>query len=260
MKLIFFLLLLYTCSFSSFGQSNGPKRELIWSDEFNYSGLPDSTKWNYEIGFARNKEPQYYTRKRLENARVENGNLVIEALKEDYKGAHYTSASLMTLGKMHLKYGRVEVRAKVVKGMGAWPAIWMLGINRGPVKWPYCGEIDILEFVGKDSTQVYGTVHYADSTNTYKFNTKKPVVGKPYNDFHVYAMNWDKDKIELYYDNLKYFEFDLKNADHAKDNPFKKEYYLLLNLALGRDGTLGGPLNDMILPLKYQVDYVRIYK
>ncbi|RYG06990.1 MAG: glycoside hydrolase family 16 protein [Chitinophagaceae bacterium] len=136
----------------------------------------------------------------------------------------------------------------------------MLGKNRTEVKWPNCGEIDILEFVGKDSTQVYGTVHYADSTKTYQFKTKKPVVGKPWENYHVYAMEWTKDKIEMYYDNLKYFEFDLKDADNPKDNPFRKEFYLLLNLALGREETLGGKLDDKILPLKYEVDYVRIYK
>jgi len=260
MKNTIFVLLFYALAFSSFAQSSRAKRKLIWSDEFNYSGLPSPKKWDYEVGFVRNREPQYYTKNRSENARVENGNLVIEARKEAYKGAQYTSASLITLGKKHLKYGRVEVRAKVYKGMGSWPAIWMLGTNRGPVKWPNCGEIDILEFVGKDSTQVYGTVHYADSTNRYVHQGKKPVVGKPYEDFHVYAIEWNKDQIAFYYDDLKYFVFDLSHANHSKDNPFRKDFYLLLNLALGREGTLGGKLDDKILPLKYEVDYVRIYK
>ncbi|WP_426327833.1 glycoside hydrolase family 16 protein [Pedobacter sp. R-06] len=243
-----------------FAQSDGIKRKLIWSDEFDYTGLPDAKKWTYEQGFVRNKEPQFYTKNRLENVRVENGNLVIEAKKEEFEGAHFTSASVITLGKQHFKYGRIEVRAKVCKGVGAWPAIWMLGTNRGPVKWPNCGEIDILEFVGKDSTQVYGTVHYTDSTNNYKYQGEKPVVGRPWQDFHVYAINWDQDKIEFYYDDLKYMVFDIKKADNAVDNPFRKEFYLLLNLALGRQGTLGGPLKEEILPLKYEVDYVRIYK
>lgn len=189
-------------AFNGYAQSDGVKRKLVWYDEFDYTGLPDAKKWGYEHGFVRNKEPQFYAKNRLENARVENGNLIIEAKKETYEGADFTSASIITLGKQHFKYGRVEVRAKVCKGVGAWPAIWMLGANRGLVKWPDCGEIDILEFVGKDSTQVYGTVHYADSTKTYKYQGEKPVVGKPWEDFHVYAINWDKDKIEFYYDNL----------------------------------------------------------
>lgn len=245
---------------SAVAQSHGPKRKLIWKDEFNYKGLPDSTKWDYEVGLVRNKEPQYYTKNRLENARVENGLLVIEAIKEEYKNAHYTSASLKTLGKKHFKYGRIEVRAKVCKGVGAWPAIWMLGVNRTEVKWPNCGEIDILEYVGKDSTQVYGTVHYLDSTSNRKLEGKKPVVGNPDQDFHIYAINWDEDKIQFFYDDLNYFTFDIKKADNKTDNPFRKEFYLLLNMALGRVGTLGGKLDDRILPLRYEVDYVRVYR
>jgi len=241
-------------------QSNGTHRKVIWADEFNYSGLPDPKKWTYEEGFVRNKEPQYYTKQRLENAYVANGCLTIEAKKEKYKDAAYTSASIITLGKKHFKYGRIEVRAKVHKGRGGWPAIWMLGTNRSSVKWPHCGEIDIMEFVGKDSTQVYGTVHFADSTNTYKYEGLKPIMGKPYEEFHVYAIDWNADRIEFFYDDRKYFVFNLKHADNHKNNPFRKDFYLLLNLALGREGTLGGPLDEKILPLKYEVDYVRIYK
>jgi beta-glucanase (GH16 family) len=259
-KYYFLALFLFVNLFSAFSQSEGPKRKLIWFDEFNYTGLPNSKKWDYEEGFVRNKEPQYYTRARLENASVANGLLTITARKEEYKDAHFTSASLKTLGKKHFRYGRMEMRAKVYKGVGGWPAFWMLGVNRTEVKWPNCGEIDILEYVGKDSTQVYGTVHYSDSTNTYQYSGKKPVVGQPYDGFHIYAVDWTENRMEFYYDNLKFFEFDLKNADHLKDNPFRKDFYLLLNLALGRVGTLGGPLNEKILPLKYEVDYVRVYK
>lgn len=253
-----FLFSLIACAL--FAQSDGTKRKLIWSDEFNYKGLPNANKWDYEVGLVRNKEPQYYTRDRLENARVEDGKLIIEARKEKYENANFTSASLITLNKKHFKYGRIEVRAKVCKGIGAWPAIWMLGVNRNFVKWPTCGEIDILEYVGKDSTQVYGTVHYADSTKKYQHEGKKPVVGRPEEDFHIYAINWDKDKIEFYYDNLNYYTFDISKAENAEGNPFRKQFYLLLNLALGREGTLGGRLDESILPLRYEVDYVRVYK
>ncbi|ETZ23038.1 family 16 glycosylhydrolase [Pedobacter sp. V48] len=247
------------CVFAS-AQENATKRHLVWSDEFNYSGLPDAQKWAYETGFVRNKEPQYYTSKRLENARVKNGVLTIEARKEKYKDAEYTSASLITLGKQHFRYGRIEVRAKVCKGLGGWPAIWMLGTNRELVKWPNCGEIDIMEYVGKDSAQVYGTVHFPDAAGRYTYEGKKPVLGKPYEDFHVYAVDWNADRIEFYYDSLKYFVFDLNKADAGTENPFRKDFYLLLNLALGHAGNLGGALNDKILPLKYEVDYVRVYQ
>ncbi|MFT3822285.1 MAG: glycoside hydrolase family 16 protein [Chitinophagaceae bacterium] len=250
--------------------------KLVWSDEFDYTGLPDSTRWTYEKGFVRNKEPQYYTSRRLENCRVENGMLVIEARKENFPNAAYkpgstewpakdsvaayTSASLITLGKKTWKYGRIEVRAKVPKGIGIWPAIWMLGENRGPVKWPECGEIDIMEFVGRDSTRVYGTVHYADSTGKYGHQGEKPVMGAPYDEFHIYALNWYPDRMEFYYDDQKFFVFDLSKSQNSKDNPFQKKFYLLLNLALGRQGTLGGPLDDRSLPCKYFVDYVRVYQ
>lgn len=240
-------------------------RKLVFSDEFNYSGLPDSTKWGYEVGFVRNKEPQYYTKSRLENARVEGGSLVIEARKEAFEGykgepATYTSASLTTLGKQHFQYGRIEVRAKVPKGRGAWPAIWMLGENRGPVKWPNCGEIDIMEFTGRDSTLVYGTVHYADSTNKYRMEGKKPDFGAPYEDFHVYALEWDEKEIKIFYDGVNYFTFDVSRADQGNgENIFRKKFYLLLNLALGNGKNLGGVLHDEILPAKYYVDYVRVF-
>ncbi|TCD00756.1 glycoside hydrolase family 16 protein [Pedobacter frigidisoli] len=254
-------LLLFLCSFElTFAQNDGSSGKLIWADEFNYSGPPDSTKWDYENGIVRNKEPQYYTKKRQENARVENGNLVIEAKKEDYRGAEYTSASLITLGKMHLRYGRIEVRAKVPKGIGSWPAIWMLGVNRELVKWPSCGEIDILEYIGRDSTSAYGTVHFKNGVGKYEMSGQHPFVGKPYDDFHNYTFEWDKKKMTMSYDNIKYFEFNIADADKNAQKIFSSKFYLLLNLALGRVGTLGGRLDPDILPITFLVDYVRIYK
>ena len=250
--------------------------KLVWSDEFNYTGLPDSKKWTYESGFVRNQEPQYYTIKRLENCRVENGMLVIEARKEEYpnanfkpgsdkpsekeRTAHYTSASLITLGKADWKYGRIEVRAKVPRGLGTWPAVWMLGIDRGGVKWPDCGEIDIMEFLGRDSTRVHGTVHYADSLKKYAHQTEAPVVGLPADGFHIYAINWYPDRMEFYYDKLKYMVFDVRKSKNATDNIFQKKFYLLLNLALGHKGSWAGPFKEEALPFEYYVDYVRIYQ
>jgi beta-glucanase (GH16 family) len=155
--------------------------ELIWSDEFNYSGFPDKTKWDYEEGFVRNKELQYYTRQRTENIRVENGVLVIEARKENLENsrykrgslkwqekretANYSSASINTLGKMDFQYGRIAIRAKLPKGNGMWPAIWLMGVNRGTVGWPRCGEIDIMEYAGKTPNFIYASNHFADPEN-----------------------------------------------------------------------------------------------
>lgn len=234
-------------------------KKLIWSDEFNYTGLPDTTKWIYEKGHARNKEPQYYTVARPENCRVENGHLIIEARKENFQGSDYTSASITTQGKEEFKYGRIEIRAKVPKGIGSWSAFWMLGEDHGKVKWPDCGEIDIMEFTGKDFSKIYGTVHYANDSGKYEHKGEKPVVGAPYDGFHIYAIERTKNNISFYYDSLKYFVFDLTKADIMTNQIFDKKFYLLINLALGRQGTLGGKLNDEILPIKYIIDYVRVY-
>jgi len=256
---------------SSYGQTD-KKYKLVWQDEFNYTGLPDPHKWRYEVGFVRNGEPQYYTQSRLQNCRVENGALVIEALKEKFVGqvvvngklkdtvATYTSASINTQGLESWKYGRIEVRAKVPKGLGSWSAAWLLGENHGVEKWPFCGEIDLMEYVGKDSTRVYGTVHYPDAMGRHHGPGEEPVVGQPWDGFHVYAIDWDEDHMSFYYDNNLYFTFHLKDSQTGRENVFKKKFYLLLNLALGRRGTLGGPLDDHILPIRYEVDYVRVYQ
>lgn len=235
-------------------------RRLIWSDEFNYTGLPDSAKWTFEKGVVRNKEPQYYTAGRSGNCKVENGCLVIEAKKENYKGCEYTSASITTQHKMDFRYGRVEMRARVPKGTGCWPAFWMLGADHGMVKWPDCGEIDIMGFVGRDSSRVYGTVHYANDLDKYEHRGANPVVGAPYDGFHIYAIGKTKSSISFYYDSLKYFVFDLTKAAKKTKKIFDKPFYVLINLALGKEGTLGGRLDDSILPIKYYVDYVRVYK
>ncbi|ANI90612.1 hypothetical protein A9P82_04330 [Arachidicoccus ginsenosidimutans] len=236
------------------------KRQLIWSDEFNYTGLPDSTKWGYEKGLVRNHEPQYYTIGRTENCSVENGCLVIEARKENYKDSKYTSASITTQGKASFQYGRIEMRAKVPKGLGSWSAFWMLGVNHGRIKWPDCGEIDIMEYVGKDSSKVYGTLHYANRLGEYEHQGAQPIVGAPYDGFHIYAVERNKDNICFYYDSIKYLAVDLTKVDKKARKILDGKFYLLINLALGRPGTLGGKLSDGILPLKYYIDYVRVYK
>ena len=129
---------------------------LVFSDEFDRPGAPDPAKWDYELGYIRNNEKQFYT-SRPENVRVEGGALVIEARKEPYQGFGYTSASVNTSGRFEFQYGRVEVRAKLPAGTGMWPAIWTLGVNRKTVGWPACGEIDIMENVGFEPLRIHGT-------------------------------------------------------------------------------------------------------
>ena len=236
--------------------------ELVWSDEFNYTGLPDPTKWDYETGFVRNHESQYYTRARPENARVEHGMLVIESRKEHFKpdnhdAVGYTAASLITQNKASWQYGRFEVRAKIPEGKGVWPAIWTLGTNIASVSWPACGEIDIMEFVGKDTNHIYGTAHFAvagkHQSDGGRLETKNPYAG-----FHVYAMEWSPERIDFFFDKTKYHTVPIDKAGQGADNPFRKPHYLLINFALG--GEWGGPIDDAILPQKYLIDYVRIYK
>jgi beta-glucanase (GH16 family) len=252
--------------------------KLVWSDEFDEPGLPNPARWGYEVGFIRNNESQYYTRARKENARVENGRLVIEARKERWPverpagkatarrtrqsrdHAEYTSASLTTQGKAAWTYGRVEVRAKLPSGRGTWPAIWMLGTNIGEVGWPACGEIDIMEFVGYDPGVVHANIHtkkYNHAINTGKgASLKLPDASEA---FHVYAVEWDRDQMDFFVDEQKYFTF--RNEGTGPESwPFDRDQYLILNLAIG--GGWGGRkgIDDAIFPQKYEIDYVRVYQ
>lgn len=268
------LIILITCILAlATPHAYGGPWELVWSDEFDYEGLPNPAKWDYEEGFIRNREMQYYTRSRRENARVEKGMLIIEGHKEKLKNprykpgsrswkeqreyASYTAASLITRDKASWQYGRIEVRAKLPQGKGVWPAIWTLGVNRSELHWPYCGEIDIMEFIGKEPNNVYGTVHFpVDGKHSKDGGRLK--TDRPYADFHVYAIEWFEDRIDFYFDEVKYHTFRIDQAGEGPDNPFRKPHYLLINLALG--GSWGGPIDDTMLPQKYIIDYVRVYE
>jgi len=253
--------------------------KLVFSDEFNYTGLPDANKWNYEVGFIRNRELQYYTKARKENARVENGTLIIESRKEKFRNpnykpdsqrkrswnrsrefADYTSASLITFGKASWCYGRIEVRAKLPTGRGTWPAIWTLGTNIRDVGWPTCGEIDIMENVGFNPDRIHANSHtkkYNHVRNTGKGSSIK--VSKPFKEFHIYAIEWYEDRIDFYVDDNKYFTYENEGTGEAAW-PYDKEQYLILNTAIG--GTWGGQkgIDDSIFPQKFYIDYVRVYQ
>jgi len=243
-----------------------PGWTLVWSDEFDQPGLPDASKWTYETGFVRNHEAQYYTQGRRENARVEGGHLVIEGRKEEYtapegKSSHYTAASITTQGRFDLTYGRVEVRAKLPRGRGMWPAIWMLGTNICSVGWPKCGEVDILEAVGHDPDKVFATVHWFSGEKGEHASLGGRLAGqKPSEDFHVYAVEWCADRMDFYYDGNRYFTYPLEKAGSDEQNPFRRPHYLLMNLAIG--GSWGGAkgIDDGVFPQQYLIDYVRIYQ
>jgi beta-glucanase (GH16 family) len=232
---------------------------LVFADEFETPGALDPAKWGYEIGYVRNSEKQYYT-SRSENVRAEGGNLVIEARKEPYAGFDYTSASVNTRRRFEFLYGKVEVRAKLPTGFGTWPAIWMLGTNIDQVGWPTCGEIDIMENVGFEPTRIYGTVHtaaYNHAQGTAK--GANVAVADPWAEFHVYAMEWYADRVDVFVDGQKYFTF-RNEGTGSRAWPFDLPQYLLVNLAIG--GSWGGQrgIDDARFPHRYLIDYVRIYK
>jgi beta-glucanase (GH16 family) len=242
--------------------------KLVWADEFNTPGAPDPSNWVYETGFVRNKELQWY---QSENARVENGLLIIEGRKErvanpnfdptsaDWKKnrnhADYTSACLETKGKREFLYGRFEVRARIDPKDGLWPAIWAKGVSG---RWPLCGEIDLFEYY--QQTILANTCWANGTWNTVKthysrFTEKDPTWGMK---FHVWRMDWDAAFIRVYLDDVLLNETDLsKTIDPDGSNPFHKPQSLLLNLAIG---ATGGDPSTVEFPVKFEVDYVRVYQ
>ena len=241
-----------------------PGYQLVWADEFNYNGLPDSSKWDYEVGRSGwgNDEKQYYSKNRRENARVENGKLVIEARRDMYNGYEYTSARLVTTNKGDWTYGRFEVRAKLPAGKGTWPAIWMLPTtwNLGNGGWPDNGEIDIMEHVGYDQGVIHGSTH----CNMYvwtKGTQKTATINIPdcTTAFHTYAMEWDKDQIKMFVDDKLYFT-SLNEGKGWQYWPFFKDFHFILNIAIG--GSWGGAqgIDNNIFPQRMEVEYVRVYK
>ena len=249
-------------------------RELVWQDEFNYEGIPDPSKWDYEEGYVRNGEKQFYRKADLKTSRVENGNLVLEGHKidsskdiswwasvfDDDVTDKYISASLTTKGIQSWKYGYIEVRAKIPKGRGLWPAIWMLGDNKPKVGWPMCGELDIMEQVGYQPDVVHMTVHTYDRNWT-KNNmvTKSSPEPNLTEEFHTYGMERSATKITFYRDGLNIFSYD-KESDTNSAWPFDQPMYLILNLAIG--GGWGGKqgIDTSIFPQQFLIDYVRVYK
>lgn len=172
---------------------------------------------------------------------------------------NYTSAALITAQKASWKFGRIEVRAKIPRGLGVWPAIWMLGNNVTKVGWPLCGEIDIMEFVGHDSSAIHGTMHYADPlTKKHLQSGSKILINRPYDDFHIYSAEWNNEEIKCLLDGKIFHTFPLNKAGEGITNAFRQPFYLLINFALG--GNSGGTLDDKILPQEFKVDYVRVYQ
>ncbi|MDP2338478.1 MAG: family 16 glycosylhydrolase [Bacteroidota bacterium] len=236
--------------------------KLFWNDEFNYKGLPDSSKWSYNVGGNGwgNNEAQYYTEKDTLNAQAGNGTLKIIARKQTKGNKKYTSARLVTSNKAEFKYGKIEVRAKLPRGLGTWPAIWMLGKNMHEVGWPACGEIDIMEHVGYQNDSIFGTVHtkaYNHTIGTQK--VKSIFILNPYDQFHVYSIDWAPEQIDFSMDGIVYNHIVNEHLS-TKEWPLDQPFFLILNLAIG--GGWGGKMgiDDSIFPAVFEVDYVRVFK
>jgi beta-glucanase (GH16 family) len=245
-----------------------PGWKLVWSDEFNApdNSPVDSSKWVLETGGKGwgNDELESYTA-RPQNSFQQGGNLVIKALKETYTGADgvtrdYTSARLKTEGKFSHKYGRFEARIKIPQGQGLWPAFWMLGDDIGKRGWPKSGEIDIMENIGKEPALVHGTIHGPGYSGD-----KGPTA--PYalpadqhfaDDFHVYAVEWEKKAIRFYVDDHLYATRTLADLPKGTKWVFQHNFFILLNVAVG-GGWPGNPDDSSVFPQTMLVDYVRVY-
>jgi beta-glucanase (GH16 family) len=240
---------------------------LVWSDEFDTPGLPDPAKWYYDTGGHGwgNKELQFYTERRAENARVEAGHLIIEARRERWEERDYTSVRLNS--RPGWTYGRIEVRAKLPSGRGTWPAVWMLPVEwtYGRGGWPDNGEIDIMEHVGFDPDVVHASIHtqaYNHVAGTQK--TARLAVPGARDAFHVYVVEWTDREIKALADDRLFFSFSNERLSNSQADyrqwPFDKSFRVLLNIAVG--GTWGGQqgVDDSIWPQRMEVDYVRVFE
>lgn len=238
--------------------------KLVWSDEFDSGTQPDPAKWGYAVGGHGwgNNELQFYTEARPENARIEDGRLIIEARREKWEGNEYTSARLVTRNKGDWTYGRFEIRAKVPLGRGTWPAIWMLPTNwdLGSGDWPDVGEIDIMEHVGYDPGVIHASTH--SQKHQWRINTQRtakidvPDAGEA---FHTYTLEWDEEEIRIFVDDRRYFTSRREGGDWTSW-PFFRPFHLVLNVAVGGDWGGSKGVDETIWPRRMEVDYVRVYR
>jgi beta-glucanase (GH16 family) len=251
---------------------DGGRYKLVWSDEFNKKGRPDTSKWDYERGFVRNEELQWY---QSENAYVKKGRLIIEAKREirpnpnyvkDSKSwrqsrpeINYTSACLITRGKNDWMYGRFVMRARIDISSGMWPAWWTLGVSK---RWPANGEIDIMEYYRGKLLANVACLGESGRPEWYSHTFSTDSLGANWSKkFHVWRMDWSKNFIELYVDDQllnKVAVDSLYNKDGSGFNPFRQPHYMLLNLAVG--GQNGGDPSSTSFPRKFEIDYVRVYQ
>ncbi len=226
---------------------------LVWSDEFNTNGAPDNSKWGYDLGGGGwgNQELEYYT-KRPENVIVKDGVLKVNAIRENYMGNTFTSARLLTKGKFAFTYGKVEVKAKLPAGVGTWPAVWMLGSNIDTNPWPACGEMDIVEHLGRDLNNIYGTLHYPGRfAGSADGGTKR--ISDATTAFHIYTLEWTSSLVKISVDGQV-----VHTVANSSSIPFNKDFFFIINLAMG--GNFGGPVDPSVNNATLEVDYIRVYK
>jgi beta-glucanase (GH16 family) len=228
--------------------------KLLWSDEFNYNGLPDSNKWSYEVGGNGwgNNELEYYTEKDTLNAIVAEGVLKIIARKQTIEKSLYTSARLVTKKMFDFKYGRIEVSVKLPKSAGTWPAVWMLGNNIDKVGWPACGEIDIMEHRGTQLDTVFGALHYPGRFGG-NANVSTVHIPTATTAFHKYTLEWNENSIKFFVDN-KLFH----SVDTDISMPYNQPFYILLNLAMG--GNFGGNVDPLFEMDAMEIEYIRVFQ
>jgi len=236
---------------------------LVWADEFAQvdGSSPDPAKWVFDVGATGwgNRELQYYT-SRTDNVRVEEGQLVIEAKREAYLGSDYTSGRVKTPGKWAWTYGRIEARIRIPRTQGIWPAFWMLGANIASARWPNCGEIDIMENIGREPGVVHGTLHGPGYSGGAGIGgpVSLPGGGAFADDFHVYAVEWTPNEIKWFVDDRQYFSVTPSRLPAGTAWVFDQPQFILLNVAVGGNWP-GNPDGTTVLPQRMLVDYVRVY-
>lgn len=226
---------------------------LVWSDEFNTDGAPDSSKWGYDLGAGGwgNGELQNYTNSAT-NVSVQGGNLKITAKAQTLGGSNYTSARLKSENKFEFTYGKIEFRAKMPTGGGTWPALWLLGQNYATNTWPACGEIDVMEHRGNIPNVIHGTLHYPGHSGG-NGNTNTTTILNASTEFHIYKAIWSPSSIRFYVDNVLFH-----SVVNTGSLPFNSDFFLILNVAMG--GTFGGAIDPLFTQSSMEVDYVRVYQ
>ena len=238
-----------------------PGYTLVWGEDFNGKEV-NPGNWTFELGNNNgwgNNELQTYTNS-SENAFVSQGNLIIEARTAAAGGSGYTSARMITKNKKIFKWGRIDIRAKLPKGKGIWPALWMLGNNIDAVNWPACGEIDILEYLGHETNKIYGTMHWGASSNSHSMKGSSYTLpaGSFDQQFHVYSIIWQQDSIKVLVDDLQYFQFAKSDVGGAA-YPFNADFFFIFNIAVGGNWP-GAPDAFTTFPQRMVVDYVRVFQ